>query len=714
MHPDTPDRVVPQLHETAAWLAAMDRDFMGTIMATDPQVLLTSTVLSADAAIREKLTTAILERFEKRGVAERDSNFSPRYDVLKHPKLADQLGPILAGKKHTFELRRVAMEIVESCQVTDLYDMLVVIALDNQEEWYIRHRAAFILSQQGGNTQRKAMLPLLNTTAEEDPEDELRGDALLALWPNHITARQAFEELSKERHGSLYGTFTIFIVSHLLKDLRLVDLPIALEWVAQHPAPSPFGGWHGLRSKIMRLGWDNWNEPKVLASFAKAATLRLKHYAGWFDDERRGSNIAEAPQEQRAAIVGAVIDYAAASDIKLPPFWGADVDIVRPIDLPWLLSAAARAHIGRVQREWARMVRTVFDWRSPGHVDEILTMMPEVPALRDEFEAHFAAVELGSDAAREMQESARRQAERAARDVKRQLRPVTERVTAELDKIDRGDVHGWWRVNIELLRRANDGLQSELVGDLTSFDSWREIGQGLQERCIAAAAAYVRAADPNNSAWFGTNTFYRPAAAGYRALHLLLSERPQQLDSLPAMVWEKWSAIVMAFPEAYGTQDIKQTQTLVSYAYDKAPSAIIKALLVLIDKENQDQGSMFILKKMEQCWDETLLNALSEKVQKDQSIGPQAFEELLLNIIEHDPTTSTRDFALAVVRTGENAVEDDLKPVKAAKVLLQVKPVESWPAIWEVLQKNSDSAVGFLQRSQTSNRSRMCQTFRGP
>ena len=348
MHPDTPDKVVPQLHETAAWLASMDPDFMTRVMATDPQVLLASTIMRTDAATREKLTLAILDRFEKRGVAERDPNFSPRYDVLKHPNLASQLRPILIGKERDRELRRVVLDILEACQVAQLYDQLVAIALDQDEEWYIRHRAAFILSQLGTASQRKALLPLLNTTADEDPEDELRGDALLALWPDHISATQAFDELAKERHGSVYGTFTIFIVSHLLKGLRLEDVPIALDWVAEHPAPSPFGGWNGLRGKLMRLGWDNWNEPEVLAAFAKAATLRLKHYAGWFDDEPRGSNIAEAPQAQRVAVIRAVIEFATTHQIELPPFWGADVGIVDAKDLPWLLEETKRAQaVGR-------------------------------------------------------------------------------------------------------------------------------------------------------------------------------------------------------------------------------------------------------------------------------------------------------------------------------------------------------------------------------
>ena len=76
--------------------------------------------------------------------------------------------------------------------------------------------------------------------------------------------------------------------------------------------------------------------------------------------------------------------------------------------------------------------------------------MPEVAALRDEFGPQFAAVELGSDVAREMQETERRQASRAVQSAKMQLAPTLQRVAAELDKIDAGDIYAWWRVNLEL------------------------------------------------------------------------------------------------------------------------------------------------------------------------------------------------------------------------------------------------------------------------
>ena len=287
MHPDTPDKVVPQLHETTAWLASINSAFMNKIISTDPQVLLASSIMSADVATRERLAAAILHRIEEQGITAHDPNFSPRFDVLQHPNLAAQLRPILIDKGRNYAVRSVALDIAEQCGVTEVHDELVQIALDESENWHIRHSAAFIVSRLGGDEHKKKLMPLLNTTPEEDPEDELRGDALLALWPGHITARDAFDQITKERHGTAYGTYSLFLTSYLPKGLKAEDLPLALDWVAEHPG-----------SGVQRMAWlareddahglGTLEEPSRARQFRQGGSL-ANHSACWFVQRRRSS-----------------------------------------------------------------------------------------------------------------------------------------------------------------------------------------------------------------------------------------------------------------------------------------------------------------------------------------------------------------------------------------------------------------------------------------
>src|SRR5207302_6625702 len=125
--------------------------------------LLASSVMSADVATRERLATAILHQFEERGITTHDPNFSPRFDVLQHPNLAAQLRPVLIDKGRNYAVRRVALDIVEQCGVTEVHEELVKIALDQSENWHIRHLAAFIVSRLGSDEHKKKLIQLLNT-----------------------------------------------------------------------------------------------------------------------------------------------------------------------------------------------------------------------------------------------------------------------------------------------------------------------------------------------------------------------------------------------------------------------------------------------------------------------------------------------------------------------------------------------------------------------
>ena len=113
---DFSGRVAPQLHETAARLAGLMPEVFQQVMKNDPDVLLRSDVAAVSPDFREALVAALLEVFRAEQASDdwfnRDS-----YRKLAHPKLAEQLRPIISGKNENFLVRRVAIDIAEDCKV---------------------------------------------------------------------------------------------------------------------------------------------------------------------------------------------------------------------------------------------------------------------------------------------------------------------------------------------------------------------------------------------------------------------------------------------------------------------------------------------------------------------------------------------------------------------------------------------------------------------
>ena len=691
MHPDAKSTVVPQLRETAAWIAAMHAEFMNRVIADDPQVLLASKIVSADAATRERLTHAILRRYSELGDTAYDRNLSPRFDVLQHPNLGEQLRPYLLDKGRPNAVRRVVLDIIDACRVSALFDSLVELALDSTENWHLRHDAAFAISRLGSDAQKQKLKPLLDTTPEEDPEDELRGDALIALWPKHLSTEDALRYIDRDRHGSLFGTYTLFVVHHFLEGLKAEDLPYALRWAAAHPPHHGFPSEYGLGGKIMRRAWDHLDQPVILDAFAEAAISRIANHAQWFDDygARSDVSLSDAPQGTRQAVLYAILEHAIQHQISLPRFWAVEARLIGPNDLPWLIEAL-RGFVGKpAEGSWVQLVRSAFDSSTPEHVDLILTKVPEISSLSEAFAPLFEPVELGSAAAIELQQSHRRRAEVLAASMTAKLPPVSDRVSKLLTTFEAGDLSAWWRLNVELARRGERSDDGEFVPDLTSLPSWTELDDRLQQRCVAAAERYVADGEANTERWLGTNTFYRPAAAGYRALRLLLHENPAALSSISADTWAKWSGIVVAFPESYGKDEIEITRELVLRAYTDAPEAVTHAVLQLIDRENEEHGSIFVLRKLDRCNDAAFAKALGDKVVSDLSLQPDAVGELLRQLLKRDQQAGT-EAALKFVRRPGHGLDRDANRVKVAKTLIDFAPAESWHVIWSLVEDDHE------------------------
>ena len=139
-HPDDPNKkIVPQLGETAAWLTGMIPEIFQAIERAEPDLLLRSEVATGDSPRRAALVKALLQLYEEEHAYDRDRQ---HYKNLAHPGLADQLRPYITDKTKGVIVRRVAIDIAESCNIQALNDVLLVVALDTSDNLASRVQAA--------------------------------------------------------------------------------------------------------------------------------------------------------------------------------------------------------------------------------------------------------------------------------------------------------------------------------------------------------------------------------------------------------------------------------------------------------------------------------------------------------------------------------------------------------------------------------------------
>jgi len=120
--------------------------------------------------------------------------------------------------------------------------------------------------------------PLVFGQRGDDPDDELKGCALIAMWPELLTAEELFDNLTVPKNLSLYGTYRVIFLERVLLDrIQPEHLPTALRWVQGQPRDhGEYFSFKGVIDSIMRLAYDYLGDPVMLEQFARAALHRLR------------------------------------------------------------------------------------------------------------------------------------------------------------------------------------------------------------------------------------------------------------------------------------------------------------------------------------------------------------------------------------------------------------------------------------------------------
>jgi predicted NACHT family NTPase len=699
VHPGDPEgKLVPQLHETVAWLAGMNSEIFRQVMSKNPEVLLRSDVATTDTADRAALVESLLKLFEEEKLIDRDIGLYQRYRKLNHPALAGQLRPYICDGSKSIIVRRVAIDIAEACELQALQDELVNIALDPSETLPVRVQAACAVYRIGDTDAKAKLKPLATGKVNEDPDDELKGYGLQAVWPTSLTAEELFSVLTPPKRRNLIGAYRVFIEREVAPRLKPSDLPVALKWVKEqqrrHHLPYSL---ERLTDAIMLRAWENLEVPGVAEAFAEAALSRLKQHdaiiEGKLDPPFR--DLLAIEDDKRRRVLKTMVPLLGDPQKDSVILACGQTPLLLSKDVPWMVEQLLSSVSEEAQRVWAALMWTAFDPREPSQLDAVFMASKKNRVLAETFEGLFEPVELGSPQAEKMKAEYQERQKWEKRERERPVLkpPPAERIAILLDKFESGDLAAWWRLNLEMtLEPDSTHYGNELESDLTVLPGWTAGDDRTKARIIEAAKKYVLDQDPETHKWLGTNTLYRPAFAGYRALRLLSQKDPGFLSALSSDIWRKWAPMILAYPVSSGIGGEGPHYELVKMAYHHAPEEIINILLILIDKENEEGNHIFIIRKVEHCWDDRLAAVLLNKV-KDRKLKAECMGSLLCELLDHG-IKEARAFAESLVNSFSSLGDEDerSRAVVAASMLMLHTEDAGWSVVWPAIQKNPEFA----------------------
>lgn len=693
---DRERKLVPQLHETAAWLASLRIDVLQEIIKTDPEVLLRSDI-STDAVIREAIVGNLLKLYDEGKQCEREWGSYPRYKKLKHPRLAEQLRPYIQNDSKKFEARYEAINISHASELEELQTDLVNLAIDPSQPIHLRVNATSVICSVGNPETKLKLKPLIVGETVEDETEGLKGYALKALWSDYLTAEELFNAITRNS----YRSCKYFLDNELIPKLQPTDLAIALNWVERQGVRCDGHPFEKFGDDILIKALDYLNLPEVRENFARAALVQWRESQDLISnsrsDKEQFKTFFDSNDEQRRKLLEQIVLILPAEELPVIFVDSVTEHFNLKKDLLWMVEKIQATESQHEQEFWAELIKYNFDRQDSEQINALLIGIQNHQVLRQYLAEYFEPIELTSVHAEYLKSNYLKMLNYKDEPLDNWTLdpPPKERVLICLNELELGNLDAWWRLNLEMTLKPYSGVyddEDEL--DLTKLPGWREANAATQTRIINGAKKYITEQEQITYDWIGTNQFDRPAVAGCRALLLVLKESSEFLDTIPSQVWRRWASIIVACPLINRIEDCYLD--LVKLAYLNAPDETIDTLMQLIDRENEERGSIRATNKFEKCWSDRLKSALLEKAQ-DKALKPECMGDLLEELLKHD-STEAREFAESLITYPLPYTEEDKqRTFIASKILIRNSDSNSWLKLWDVIRQDTEFGRQILE-----------------
>ncbi len=586
------DEVAPDLRGLAAWLAAVDPDTRRELGKVDPMVLLRTDPAVLDSTQRAALVAHVLKAREAGENAEdsREDDFR----ALSYPGLEDQLRPALSHRPdlhpaRALALRRTAARIAAHTRLHALTSVLLGIALDPDEEQPMRAAAAHAAKDLDQDLIHvEQWLQLAHGAAGPDPDHELRGVALQALWPQRRDLLDLGQVLDVKPRRNYFGSLALFAGYVVPKHLDITELPVLLCLHGRTTAPLPL-----LADRLWRAVYEAaW----AVAVASDEVLLALVDSAYRLSSRHQHLPLVPDTAEPRHRFIEALLADPRCQEDTLWMMGFGPPGLLRRTDLAWVIEGVRCAPNEKVMVNYRNATRLCFDIEDSVHVSLLLDACEELPELQAWWgPALFDPVELGSPRAEQMKIDYER-----SHPPKPPLidPPPSARVAERLRKCETDPEWFQQLLNELTLELDSTHYGNPYQGDLRELPGWEAADAETRSRILRCAERYLATQDPEPATWFGSRSLPHRALAGKQAALLLQAEEPAVLGR-GSGIWERWTA---TFIELSGVWSTEASADLVRRATREAPKAVKAGLVLRLTQAADDSDYQIALQRTDLVW----------------------------------------------------------------------------------------------------------------
>ena len=692
-------RLFHQLREVAGWLIALDLERLDHWIDADPYGVLLAGVRLPSADARARLVAALI-RLMSEGKLSRWLRVELRH--LNHPELAAQLLPVVVDESADDATRILAIDIAEACRVTELADNCLAISLDEEQSTTVRVSAAYSTIRLGKSIQHRELRSLATGEVSGDENLELKGLGLEAAWPDHLGLEEVLSLL--EPPPELFGAYRRFADFTLPSSLPSTGASALLAFARQAEGRQ----FDRLVDAGVELAWEHLEDDDVAAELAMLMLGRARDYEPFFLATERRSEQAPDDPLRRRRLVEAMI--RASEDPERDGFHIADarLGLVSREDFPWLCSLALNLKGAPQESAAATVAARTFDPLDSVHVELAAEIDRSSELWMSQLSSWFQDIALDSEHAERLrkhhdlsrgQESRLIEEEEALEETSAELRTG---IVGFLDEIEGGAPEKFWELNVLMLIDPDTRrYRNELEFDLASLPGWHLLDEADRVRVFDAAKQYLTLDIASPDSWLGTNTIFRPAVAGYRALTLISQVDEPTLDDLPDEIWGMWAAVIVWVPDPEPLSSEQreagrrgQKFDLLHRAYSHAPEEVIGGIRALIDAAVADPDQLFGQSEtLREIFDERVEAMVLEVLASDP---PPGVRRILLDaLLENSPAKGT-ELAFEWLGARNEGETQQTRAIAMCGSALRHRTAEMWPHVFNAFVADPDFGSAVL------------------
>ncbi|MCC6678242.1 MAG: hypothetical protein IT436_13965 [Phycisphaerales bacterium] len=715
-------RVVPQLHEIAAWFADLDASFGERLLHSEPGLLLRSDLRLRPNYFKERLVAALLRAIKDERLTDLDDavrsdrrEFGDYFQTarllpqLNHPGLGAQLRVVISDSSQPERVRASAIRIGEACHLADIAASCADLALDQFAPRTLRISAANAVRRLDDETTCARLVPLARGEGGDDPDDELRGCALIAVWPKHLSGTDLLPCLTVPKHRRFHGSYQHFLQNtDAASDFPPDALPAALRWATPHIDSGRYDNDLGvLASGIAYQGWHAVDRPEVLVELARLLNRRFAAHAiplrvpedapeaqGAKSPEHAVSNLLRADSDTRRTVLAACLSAMTDSDKAFNLTWGSP-GLAQPEDFEWALECACTSPHPLAKR-FATLAFGLASYRDTGplrnvrHLELWLDARERSVAVREVM--HWAIqTALGSPEAKRaklewLQECAferRRTRNRAKR------RPRVARSQHIDDLIARCETDARWFARLADDLAFDDDWEFRWHFRIQERPGWILSPQPAKEQIIACAQRYLLECPTSRGEVKPDEPIINPLTAA-AATFLLWEHARDMLRAIPIDRWQRIAPALTKGLAGSGGQNEKLRKRLMRLLLRRARARTCSEAVRLTVAGSEQSFLPEALRLLDDAAPLQLRVHLLE-LAKTSLRATKVFAELLPWLVRRH-TPGAKEFAESLLADVPQTEAAKTAALAAATALLYVQDDTGWPLILKSIQ--SDSAWG--------------------